>query len=415
MDRRTFGLCASALIASTSLVGCVGEVQPRRSNIRRVKWKGEGKRVVGYFTNWAQYRKRDCKFEVRDIDPNIFTHVIYGFAKINPNDRANPKFELQPFEYNDQGPGGQYAQVNDLKKKYPHLKTLLAVGGWSFNDPPTAWIFTTMAEKPEYRAYFIDHAIRYLRANNFDGLDFDWEYPTAEDRGGRPMDRENFTALCREFKEAAKAEAAKSKKPELLLTMAAGLNKAPTLELDKLGGILDWVNLMAYDVYGGWGDHTGMNAPLTGDPSGDNSVAKLTKQWLDGGIPPEKLVLGMPTYGRSFEGVDHPEPNSKTTGAGIKGRCTGEKGFLASYEVNDLIESGQYKAYWDSVSGTPYAFDAEGRGWITYDDVRSIKLKVDFVMDNNLGGAMFWAIDLDDFRNDYPIITSVARRLRGDG
>lgn len=411
MDRRSFGLCASTLFASATL-GCIGEVQPRRSSIKRVTWKGAGKRVVGYFTNWAQYRKRDCKFEVRHIDPNVFTHVIFGFAKIDPHDRERPRFELSPFEHNDLGPGGQYAQLNELKKRYPHLKTLLAVGGWSFNDPPTAWIFTTMVEKEEYRAHFIDHAIRYLRANQFDGLDLDWEYPTDEARGGRPQDRENFTALCREFKEAARAEAKRTGREELLLTMAAGAHKAKTVEVEKLGEILDWVNLMTYDFYGGWSDRTGMNAPFSGDPSGDVYVKKLALEWLAEGLPRDKLVLGMPTYGRSFADVDDPTPNSKTSGVGIKGRCTGERGFLAYYEVNDLIESGKYEAYWDEVSGTPYAYDASSRSWITYDDLRSIQLKTDFVLEEDLGGAMFWAIDLDDFNNDYPIVTSVARRLR---
>lgn len=413
MDRRRFGLLSAALLAS-STVGCVGTVAPRRSNIKRVKWKGQGKHVVGYFTNWAQYRKRDCKFEPRHIDANLFTHIIYGFAKIDPHDRENPTFELQPFEHNDLGPGGQYQQVTALKKKYPHLKVCLAVGGWSFNDPPTAWIFTTMASKKEYRAHFIEHAIQYLRANDFDGFDLDWEYPTDEARGGRPEDRENFTALCREFKEAAALEAKASGKEVLLLTMAAGANKAPTLELGELAKYLDWVNLMTYDFYGGWAQETGMNAPLSGDPSpGNFYVAKAVDQWLEGGIPPEKLVLGMPTYGRAFGGVNDPRPASAATAPGPKGRCTGEVGFLSYYEISDLIESGQYKTYWDDVSSTPYAYDAGSKSWITYDDLRSISLKVDLIDEKNLGGGMFWAIDLDDFNNDYPIITSVARRLRG--
>lgn len=395
-------------------MACVGQVEPRRSNIKRVKWKGEGKLVIGYFTNWAQYRKRDCKFEMRHVDANLFTHLIYGFAKIDPHDRANPKFELVPFEHNDLGPGGQYQQMNDLKRKFPHLRTLLAVGGWTFNDPPTAWIFTTMAESPENRAHFINHAVQYLRNNNFDGLDLDWEYPGDETRGGRPQDRDNFSALCREFKEAAAAEAKVSGKEPLLLTMASGAHKAKTLDLPEISKHLDWIDIMAYDFYGGgWSPQTGMNAPLSNDPTGDFYVAKAVDEWLEGGVPPEKLVLGMPTYGRSFGGVEDPRPASKATGSGPKGRCTGEPGFLAYYEINDLIESGKYKTYWDDVSNTPYAYDASSKSWITYDDLRSISLKVDLIDKKNLAGGMFWAIDLDDFQNDYPIITSVARRLRG--
>lgn len=420
MDRRTFGLTTAAFLASTTS-GCIGEVQPRRSNIKRVEWKGAGKKVVGYFTNWAQYRKRDCKFEVRHIDANLFTHIIYGFGKVGWGpDKANPKFEIVPFEHNDLGPGGQYQQVNQLKRKYPHLRTLLAIGGWTFNDPPevagpasTAWVFTAMVETEERRAYFIERAISYLRANDFDGLDLDWEYPADVQRGGRPEDRERFVALCREFKAAAKAEAEKSGKEELLLTMAAGAHKAETLDLQALGQTLDWVNLMTYDFYGGWAKETGMNAPLTGDPTGDFYVAKAVENFLAGGIPPERLVLGMPTYGRSFAGVEDPRPSGTATGAGVRGRCTGEQGFLAYYEIVDLIESGKYKTYWDPISSTPYAYDESGKSWITYDDLRSIARKVDFIEEKNLGGGMFWAIDLDDFQNDYPIVTSVSRRLRG--
>jgi chitinase len=419
IDRRSFTIGATAAACATT-TGCIGEVQPRRSNTKRVHWKGEGKLVVGYFENWAQYRKRDCKFKVSHIDANLFTHIIYGFGKVDFGSRENPKFEIAPFEANDMGPGGQYQQVNDLKKKHPHLKTLLAIGGWTFNDPPevagagsTAWVFSTMVSKPEYREYFINHAIKYLRAADFDGLDLDWEYPTDEGRGGAPEDRENFTALCREFKAAAAKEAAKSGKEPMLLTMAAGAHKSETLDLKELGEILDWVNLMAYDFYGGWAEQTGMNAPLSGDPTANWYIAKAVDKWLEGGIPPERLVLGMPSYGRSFKGVKDPAPGSSAGGAGIKGRCTAAEGFLAYTEVVALIESGQYKTYWDPISSTPYAFNESTGSWISYDDIRSINIKVDLVDEKDLGGGMFWAIDLDDFHNDYPLITTVARRLRG--
>src|SRR5690606_21061898 len=361
MNRRYFGLSASAVLATTGLLattGCIGQVQPRRSNIKRVKWKGVGKKVVGYFTNWSQYRKRDCKFEVNDIDPNIFTHIIYGFGGVGwGDDRKNPKFHLKPIEHNDLGPGGQYQQFNGLKKKYPHLKTLLAIGGWSFNDPPevagegsTAWVFTTMVEKRESRKYFIVQSISYLRANGFDGLDLDWEYPGDESRGGRPQDKQNFTLLCQEFIEAAEAEAAATGNDRLLLTMAAGAHKAETRDLEKLALSLDSIHLMTSDFNGAWAKYTGMNVPLTGDTSPSNwYIAKAVDQWLAGGIPKEKLILGMPSYGRSFGKVPDPRPAGAADGPGPKGRCTGEQGFLAYYEVNDLIESGRYKTYWDPV------------------------------------------------------------------
>lgn len=418
MDRRTFtksSLCllGAPCVGGIASLGCIGQAPPKQTQ-KQIVWHGTGKRVVGYFTNWAQYRKRDCKFEVRHLDGDLFTHVIYSFAKINPGDRDNPKFELAPFEHNDLGPSGQYLQFTGLKQKYPHLKTLLAVGGWSFNDPKTAWIFTTMAEKPEYRKHFIEHAIGYLRQSDFDGLDLDWEYPVDPARGGRPMDKQNFTKLAAEFKQAARREAKATGRDELLLTMAAGASKADDLELDKLGQILDFLNLMTYDFNGSWSKQTGMNAPLLAgtNPEDDSYVKKSALNFISKGLPRDKLVLGMPTYGRTFGGVASPDPNAAVGEPGPKGTCTGEPGFMAFYEVEDLIESGQYKAFWHEASATPYAYDAAGKNWISYDDIRSIIKKVEFVHAEQLGGAMVWAIDLDDFRHGYPLISRISERLR---
>lgn len=84
-----------------------------------------------------------------------------------------------------------YRQFTNLKKKNPKLRTLLAVGGWNHGSKP----FTDMVKSKESRRYFIDHAIQYLRAHKFDGLDLDWEYPA--NRGSPPEDKSRFVDLVR--------------------------------------------------------------------------------------------------------------------------------------------------------------------------------------------------------------------------
>jgi hypothetical protein len=121
------------------------------------------KRVVGYFPDWTHGRSGSCKYTVDEIDPMLFTHLNFAFARVDGGDRKSPTFKLAPFDKTDLGPDGQYAHFVALKKKNPKLKTLLSVGGWTHSDPPYDWIFSTMAETPEGRKQFIDSAIKYLR------------------------------------------------------------------------------------------------------------------------------------------------------------------------------------------------------------------------------------------------------------
>jgi chitinase len=82
-----------------------------------------------------------------------------------------------------------------LKEINPNLKTLLAVGGWAFNDPPTQNRFSNMVSTKESRTIFIESVVSLLGLHRFDGIDIDWEYPAADDRGGRPEDFVNYVLL----------------------------------------------------------------------------------------------------------------------------------------------------------------------------------------------------------------------------
>lgn len=370
------------------------------------------KKIVGYFTNWSQYRT-GCKFTAADVNPGLLTHINYAFAKVDPGPggKAKPKFGLAAYDKTDLGPNGQYAQINALKKKSPGLKTELSIGGWSHNEgPEMSWLFTTMAEKPESRAEFIKASIDYVRAHDFDGIDIDWEYPADPTRGGRSVDTVNFTALLKEFRSAIDAEAKSTGKDPLLLTIAApaGLTLRG-LDLAKIHEPLDWINLMTYDYFGGWDVHTGHNAPA---PRVGAGVQGSVSIYMNFGVPAEKIVLGMATYGRSFADAEGAKPGGLSKGNGPKGRCTDALGMLSYFEVKELLDGGKLKPLWDEAAQVPYAYDASSKLWVSYDDERSFGKKMDFIDEKGLGGAMFWALDMDDYKNGYPLIGAVAKRYK---
>ncbi|OWR52904.1 group 3 chitinase protein, partial [Danaus plexippus plexippus] len=139
--------------------------------------------IVCYYTNWSQYRTKIGKFTPEDIQPDLCTHVIFAFGWMK-------KGKLGSFESNDEtkdGKAGLYDRINELKKANPKLKTLLAIGGWSFGTQK----FKDMTATRYSRQTFIYSAIPYLRDRNFDGLDVDWEYPKGGD------DKKNYVLLLK--------------------------------------------------------------------------------------------------------------------------------------------------------------------------------------------------------------------------
>ena len=391
---------------------------------------GSGKKFVCYFTNWAQYRSGEFKFDAeRDIDPNLCTHINYAFGKV-----ADITFELEAYEWNDESdpapcdtvPDGTWCMKGNFEKVLahkvanPNLKVLISLGGWNFNfNFATSHIFTTMVETSENRARFINSAISFLRTWGFDGLDLDWEYPGVDYMGGRPQDKANFVLLLEELRVAFEEEAVRSGKPPLLLTLAVGVGKGTVDAAYDIPGIdaqVDFINLMTYDLHGGWDGKTGHHTVFEAKPEDYDdyplSIKWAVEYWLQLGATPAKLVLGLGTYGRSFTLKSADTGYNAVAETGAAGPYTRERGFISYYEVQKILaEKPNAVRVWDEERKVPHVVD--GDQWIGYDDEESITVKLnELVAHYGMGGGMVWAMDLDDFRGQsYPLMRHIRTTL----
>jgi chitinase len=102
------------------------------------------------------------------------------------------------------GPSGElFGRFTALKDSHSGLQTWISVGGWSFTDPgPTRSSFSDMTSSSGNRQMFITGLISFMNHYGFDGVDLDWEYPQADDRGGITADTENYVALVKELRAA---------------------------------------------------------------------------------------------------------------------------------------------------------------------------------------------------------------------
>ena len=289
---------------------------------------------------------------------------------------------------------GTFLQLQKLKLQHPNLKVVISLGGWGGSSG-----FSQAAEPAQVETFVRSCVQTFILGRFapgidapgiFDGIDIDWEYPVAGGpTAGRPEDKQRFTAMVAEFRRQLDAV-----RPGLLLT--AALPARPEdyrhFELSKLSPYLDQISIMAYDLHWSTEPLTNFHSAmfhLPGDPSqppldrryGDQAV----QAFLAAGIPPGKLLLGIPFYGKAWQGVG--PANHGLYQAGKPGN----------------EDSGTYRLLKALPPSADRQFDAQAAScsvlyrsnfW-TYDCPQAMRVKRKYIRQQNLGGAMFWELSQD--------------------
>jgi chitinase len=356
-------------------------------------------KVVGYFTSWGIYGRQ---YFVNEIPADKLTHINYAFANagrraecILGDEWADTQY-LYPGDVEGSELLGNFNQLNLLKAAHPHLQTLISVGGWTWSGN-----FSDIALTEETRQHFAESCVDFMLRYGFDGIDIDWEYPAGGGKPSneeRPEDPENFILLLEALRAQLDAQGEQDGR-HYLLTIAAGAGESTYAPLDweRIHPLLDWINVMTYDMSGGWSSVTGHSAPLydsTANPPEGTSVDTAIQAYLALGVPAEKLIVGVPFYGHGWGGVAAENNGLHQPYENIPSG-TWEAG---SFEYSDVSVNyvGTYQRFWDETAQVPWLYNPDTGIMISYEDPESAALKAQYVRDHGLGGVMFWELSHDD-------------------
>jgi chitinase len=323
----------------------------------------------------AGYWYFQSNFPVTDIDSSLFTHLFAAFANVDPTSYqvAFPLKGSVRFHY----------FTESVRQENPNVKTILSIGGGG-SDPST---FAAMTSTPGSRQTFIDSSIRLARTYNYDGLSLNWQHPYSSE------EMANLGLLLTEWRAAVKEESRRTGKAPLLLIAAvffsSGISSFLKYPIQAISDSLDWVNVLADDVY--TPDFspklTGPPAPLYNPTSCQRSVDTGVRDWIHAGVPANKLVLCLPFHGRSWllANAKNHEIFSPANGA-VAGSD------LIPYSKIVSTMTSVVKEF-DPSYVTDYCYS--GTTWIDYDGKDSISTKVRYAKKKGLCGYFAWHLDDD--------------------
>jgi len=347
--------------------------------------------VVGaYYAGW-----NSATYPVSQIPADTITHLFYAFATIKDGQCV-----VQP------GAAADFTALAALKRQHPHLRTSISIGGWGAGG------FSDAALTHASRERFVDNCLETFFTQyrgSFDGVDLDWEFPVS---GGpteitdRPGDKQNMTLLSLEFRHELD-ELGRQRGAHYQLTAALPTGRlqtdgpydpAASFDLRALSHILDFINLMTYDMGTGFSSVATFNAPMdevAQDPLGQpmrhwNNVTNAVEYYRLHGVAANRLVLGVPFYGRGFvvqqAGADNGlyQPYTSTFEVG------------AWKDIQPLLTDPAWKEYWHPVAQSPWLYNAAERKFASFETPESIGIRAEFAKQSGLLGTFMWELSEDD-------------------
>ena len=410
-------------------------------NIFKSTNANNGKRNVMYYGDWSVWGGQG-NFYPQDIPADQLTHLNFAFLDFDSNgdlvftdkDAAigNPLGQAG-VTWGDIN-AGILPALQGLRAANPNLKIGVSVGGWSKSAD-----FPVVASDPVKRQNLVNNLMKFIEYTNMDFVDLDWEFPgevrqpdlvdNKNDEGNPhagPSDKNDFITLLEDVRAGLDKKGAELNKTyELSVALhpsIAELNSG--VDINRLFNVVDFANVMSYDMRGAWDDKSGHQTGLYTNPNDDLkgkglSIDESVNYLISQGADPSKVVVGAAYYTRGWEKVskgpdasnpglfgdaeivtkdadDTPSRGAKSEAPlknGDGGRMTG----IWSYRNIDKLKA-EYpglKEYWDDTAKAPYLYDENTGAFFTYDNVKSIQEKTKYVNEKDLGGVIAWMASND--------------------
>lgn len=306
---------------------------------------------------------------LRDADAHAIDQLNFSFALIKDGRADGSHWTSQK-------------KVSAFLKKHPHIDGVLSVGGWGAEG------FSDACMTEEGRRILADSILTLMDECGFVGVDVDWEYPGVSGTGitSRPEDVENWYALLTLLREGLdQRETLHGREYILSVALGAGEQHLAVIDPARLAPLLDQAVVMTYDLCG-FDRITGHHAGLYPDEHRKNSGAYAIRKLTEAGFPAEKLLLGIPAYGRVWRQV-----SGGGDGLNQRANTSGNK-TIAFDEVLRLSDQG-YTRYYDDKAQAAWWFD--GTTFVSAEDDQSIACKAGWLVEQGLLGAAVWQYGQD--------------------
>ncbi|RSL39730.1 hypothetical protein CEP54_016268 [Fusarium duplospermum] len=348
-------------------------------------------RVVGYYEGGAATRSCN-QFSPDDIRADVYTHINFAHAFIDP-----ATFRIIPAFKDDIN---TYHELASVKRRNPGLETFISVGGWQFGEGPTNEVFSQMVASEKNHRAFITSLVSFLTTYDFDGVDIDWRYPTAPQKGGSSDDMKNFVAFAKNLQAALKTNGLRD---GFSLTVPAVYSYLQYFDLKQLSDHVSWFNVLAFDLHGAFrtpdswiNNHLNAHTNLT-------EIADAVDLIWRSGVPSAKVVMGLAFYSRTFTASSNKCVSKgcpfDSAGEPQGMRCSEEIGLVSNADIDRMLSPYAPKPRLDKKAAVQVFRNQDQ--WITYEDKTTLQIKVEFSRSQCMGGVMVWAVSQDTKNGTY--------------